>query len=94
MAKRTLMKCDYDRKGDVLYVQFGKPEPAEGVMVADDVWVRLSLASGKMVGITFESWKHAKKHLKQIKGQLQSIAEAAAAAKAAIETADFASIRT
>lgn len=93
MAKRTRTKFDYDADNDVLYVEFGRPQPTEALMVADGVWVRLSLTSGRMVGITFESWKHAKKRLKQIGDQLQSIAEAATAAKSAIEGADFASVR-
>jgi len=54
MAKEVLKEridLDYDPEGDVLYISFGVPEPADdSEMSEDDVIVRTR--AGKIVGLT------------------------------------------
>lgn len=62
MAKAEVIEkivTDYDKKGDVLYISFGPPVPADDSDVIDgDVIVRLK--DGKIVGLTI---LNAKKRL-------------------------------
>lgn len=45
------IRLDYDQEGDVLYIDFGQPQPADDSDVTDEgVVVRLS--EGKIVGLT------------------------------------------
>jgi len=41
---------EYDRQNDILYINFGREEPDESIMVDDDVIV--SLRGDKIVGIS------------------------------------------
>ncbi len=54
MAKTLVLDkvhLDYDEDGDVLYIDFGQPQPADDSDVTDEgVIVRLS--EGKIVGLT------------------------------------------
>jgi len=41
---------EYDKQNDILYINFGREEPDESIMVDDDVIV--SLSGDKIVGIS------------------------------------------
>jgi len=54
MAKKLTaedVKLDYDEEGDVLYISFGQPEPADDADVTDQ-GVIVRLREGKIVGLT------------------------------------------
>lgn len=44
------VKLDYDDEGDVLYISFGDPQPADDSDVTDEGVVRMR--KGKIVGLT------------------------------------------
>ncbi|MEB3816991.1 MAG: DUF2283 domain-containing protein [Desulfurococcales archaeon] len=45
---------EYDRHNDILYINFGREEADESIMVEDDVIVRLK--EGKLVGIVVSNF--------------------------------------
>jgi len=54
MEKTELMRnieVDYDPKGDVLYISFGKPQEADDSDVTEE-GVIIRLKEGKIVGLT------------------------------------------
>jgi len=54
MAKKLApeeIKLDYDEEGDVLYISFGEPEPADDADVTDQ-GVIIRLREGKIVGLS------------------------------------------
>ncbi len=54
MAKKLMpgkVKLDYDDEGDVLYISFGEPEPADDADVTDQ-GVIIRLREGKIVGLS------------------------------------------
>ena len=54
MAEITLAeksKLSYDAEGDVLYINFGKPQPADDSDITDE-GVIIRLREGKIVGLT------------------------------------------
>lgn len=54
MAKAELIRnieLDYDAKGDVLYINFGKPQEADDSDVTEE-GVVIRLKEGKIVGLT------------------------------------------
>jgi len=54
MAKAELIRnieVDYDAKGDVLYISFGKPQEADDSDVTEE-GVIIRLKEGKIVGLT------------------------------------------
>ena len=54
MAKKLVpkvVKLDYDDEGDVLYISFGEPEPADDADVTDQ-GVIIRLREGKIVGLS------------------------------------------
>jgi len=54
MAEITLVeksKLNYDSKSDVLYINFGKPQPADDSDITDE-GVIIRLREGKIVGLT------------------------------------------
>lgn len=60
MAKKLMVdqiKLDYDEEGDVLYISFGQPEPADDADVTDQ-GVIIRLREGKIVGLTILNAQH------------------------------------
>jgi uncharacterized protein YuzE len=54
MAKKLApeeIKLDYDEEGDVLYISFGEPEPADDADVTEQ-GVIIRLREGKIVGLS------------------------------------------
>lgn len=54
MAKRVLKEkilLDYDPEGDVLYISFGEPRPADDADVTDDDII-VRTRAGEIVGLT------------------------------------------
>ena len=54
MAKADLSekaKCSYDAEGDVLYIHFGEPQPADDSDLTDE-GVVIRLRDGRIVGLT------------------------------------------
>jgi len=54
MAKKTILdrvKLNYDSEGDVLYINFGEPQPADDSDVTDE-GVIVRLRQGKIVGLS------------------------------------------
>lgn len=54
MAENTLVersKLSYDAQGDVLYINFGKPQPADDSDITDE-GIIIRLREGKIVGLT------------------------------------------
>jgi uncharacterized protein YuzE len=54
MAKEVLkekIELDYDPEGDVLYISFGSPQPADDADVSDDDII-VRTRAGKIVGLT------------------------------------------
>ncbi len=51
MDKRFIAKTSYDDEGDVLYISFGEPEPADDADVTDQ-GVIIRLREGKIVGLS------------------------------------------
>ena len=54
MAKTSLIKrtkLSYDPEGDVLYISFGKPQPADDSDLTDE-GVIIRLRAGRIVGLT------------------------------------------
>ncbi len=49
LVKRT--KLSYDPEGDVLYISFGKPQPADDSDLTDE-GVIIRLRGGRIVGLT------------------------------------------
>ena len=45
------VQLDYDEEGDVLYISFGEPEPADDADVTDQ-GVIIRLREGKIVGLS------------------------------------------
>jgi hypothetical protein len=45
-------ELDYDADGDVLYASRGAPQPAAGVEICDDAWLRYVPGNPDVVGIT------------------------------------------
>lgn len=45
------VKWDYDREGDVLYIYFGKPEPADDSCITDE-GVVIRTREERIVGLT------------------------------------------
>jgi len=45
------VKLNYDSEGDVLYINFGEPQPADDSDVTDE-WVIVRLREGKIVGLS------------------------------------------
>lgn len=54
MAEKVMLpkvKMNYDPEGDVLYINFGKPEAADDSDITDE-GVVVRLGDGKIVGLT------------------------------------------
>lgn len=54
MAKRMILdrvKLNYDSEGDVLYINFGEPQPADDSDITDE-GVIVRLREGKIVGLS------------------------------------------
>jgi len=54
MAKKMMLekvKLNYDSEGDVLYINFGEPQPADDSDVTDE-GVIVRLREGKIVGLS------------------------------------------
>ena len=54
MAKKMMLekvKLNYDSEGDVLYINFGEPQPADDSDVTDE-GVIVGLREGKIVGLS------------------------------------------
>lgn len=54
MAKTELtrnIEVDYDPKGDVLYINFGKPQEADDTDITEE-GVIIRLKQGKIIGLT------------------------------------------
>jgi uncharacterized protein YuzE len=51
MGKRFIANTSYDDEGDVLYISFGEPEPADDADVTDQ-GVIIRLREGKIVGLS------------------------------------------
>lgn len=54
MAKEVALegiKTNYDPEGDVLYINFGEPQPADDADITDEGIV-VRLREGKIVGLT------------------------------------------
>lgn len=54
MAKASLIeqtKLSYDAEGDVLYISFGEPQPADDSDITDE-GVVIRLREGRIVGLT------------------------------------------
>ena len=54
MAKAEVIEkivTDYDKKGDVLYISFGRPVPADDSDITDE-GVIVRLKQGRIVGLT------------------------------------------
>jgi uncharacterized protein YuzE len=54
MAKKLApeeIRLDYDEEGDVLYISFGEPEPADDADVTDQGLI-IRLREGKIVGLS------------------------------------------
>jgi len=54
MAKKTILdrvKLNYDSEGDVLYINFGEPQPADDSDITDE-GVIVRLREGKIVGLS------------------------------------------
>jgi len=54
MAKKMILekvKLNYDSEGDVLYINFGEPQPADDSDVTDE-GVIVRLREGKIVGLS------------------------------------------
>lgn len=54
MAKTSLIeqtKLSYDAEGDVLYISFGEPQPADDTDLTDE-GVIVRLREGRIVGLT------------------------------------------
>ena len=54
MAKASLIeqtKLSYDPEGDVLYISFGEPQPADDSDITDE-GVVIRLRQGRIVGLT------------------------------------------
>jgi len=54
MAKAEVIEkivLDYDKKGDVLYINFGSPRPADDSDVTDE-GVIVRLREGRIIGLT------------------------------------------
>lgn len=49
LVERT--KLSYDREGDVLYISFGEPQPADDSDMTDE-GVVIRLREGRIVGLT------------------------------------------
>lgn len=59
MAKAEVIEkivLDYDKKGDVLYISFGPPVPADDSDVTDE-GVIVRLKEGRIVGLTIPNAK-------------------------------------
>jgi len=59
MAKAEVIEkivTDYDKKGDVLYISFGSPVPADDSDVTDE-GVIVRLKEGKIIGLTIPNAK-------------------------------------
>ena len=59
MAKAEVIEklvLDYDKKGDVLYISFGPPVPADDSDVTDE-GVIVRLREGKIIGLTIPNAK-------------------------------------
>ena len=54
MIQKT--ELDYDQDGDVLYISFGAPQPADDSDVTDE-GVVVRLREGKIVGLTIPNAK-------------------------------------
>jgi len=71
MAKAELMRnieVDYDSKGDVLYISFGKPQEADDSDVTEE-GVIIRLREGKIVGLTI---LNASKRMPQVTGKVKA----------------------
>ena len=54
MAKKMILdmvKLNYDSEGDVLYINFGEPQPADDSDITDE-GVIVRLREGKIVGLS------------------------------------------
>ena len=54
MAEKMILdkvRMDYDPEGDVLYISFGSPQPADDSDITDE-GVIVRLKEGKIVGLT------------------------------------------
>ena len=54
MAKKMILdrvKMNYDSEGDVLYINFGEPQPADDSDITDE-GVIVRLREGKIVGLS------------------------------------------
>ncbi|MGQ9469686.1 MAG: DUF2283 domain-containing protein [Nitrososphaerales archaeon] len=54
VIKKTVL--DYDPEGDVLYISFGSPQPADDSDVTDE-GIIVRLKEGRIIGLTIPSAK-------------------------------------
>ncbi|HYM15834.1 MAG TPA: hypothetical protein VEZ14_09760 [Dehalococcoidia bacterium] len=48
---------DYDKSADVLYVLPAQPRPATSIDLDEEVWLRLDLTTGEVLGFEFEAFQ-------------------------------------
>lgn len=58
------MVLDYDRKSDILHIRPPKARPATSFDIDDEVWIRIDLETGEVVGIEIDDFElvFLKKH--------------------------------
>lgn len=54
LIQRTVL--DYDEEGDVLYINFGRPQPADDSDLTDE-GIIVRLRQGKIIGLTIPNAK-------------------------------------
>lgn len=62
IAKDRGLDIDYDEEADVLYISFGKPQPADDSEEVNDVIYRFR--QNELIGITVPSFKSRTSHSK------------------------------
>ena len=62
IAKDRGLDIDYDEEADVLYISFGKPQPADDSEEVNDVIYRFR--ENELIGITVPSFKLRTSHKK------------------------------
>ena len=61
MEKPEQVSWEYDKEGDVLYISFGKPQPALGLDLGSGIVARYLEKSHKVVGFTIVGLKNVLK---------------------------------
>ncbi|MBZ0202651.1 MAG: DUF2283 domain-containing protein [Ignavibacteria bacterium] len=59
------VKSNYDKKADVLYVSFGKPESSETLDMGEDLLIRFNPVSGAITGFTILNFSLARKDMEE-----------------------------